>query len=61
LAAISLIRSPRASTIGIIDAANELNWNNPILPGTMKRTDLSSEGNAPTSHFFSILVLAAGH
>jgi hypothetical protein len=51
---------PRSAP-GIIDAANELNWNNSILPGTTKRTDLSSEGNAPTSPFFSIPVLGAGH
>ena len=57
----SLIRSPRALAIGIIDAANELNWNKSILPGTTKRTDLSSEGNVPTFRCFSILAPGVGH
>jgi hypothetical protein len=55
-----LIRSPRALAIGIIDAANELDWNKSILPGTTNPTDLSSEGNAPTFRCFSILAPGVG-
>jgi hypothetical protein len=56
----ALIRSPKVLKIGIIDAAYELNWNKSILPGTTKRTDLSSERNAPTFRCFSILAPGVG-